>query len=437
VDHWGIHRRWVEHDSGGYWDYFDILWLGEDLGTQPNLHVLLCDIGLWPVFNGIEPSRRKPLIMKQLTVSERVWGALLGGAIGDALGAPTECMDYRDIRRFLGDYRTFGELERAFAALAGRPVTGNVARVKAPPFHPIGHVTDDTAMADLLLDAIFETGGDLTAYGWAKAWERFDQPLTLADGSTFNRLDHVHWIERIPFCRNKLREIPKRELGHGEANATNVIMFIAPVGLLCAGDPLLAELMAVDVGAVNQHGKPRDVGAAYAAVLAATFLPGITVERLVGIGVERTRHSRSVKELEAMIAIARQCRTCDEFTERYYAEILGKLMPYRDEEHELRESCVSWNSTEVLGPVLAALLITQGEDTATMMLACAKFGRDADTICRVAGGLAGALNGADSIPSEWRETVLQRNAWLRERLPSQAEQLAKIAARRLEGGRIP
>jgi ADP-ribosylglycohydrolase len=91
----------------------------------------------------------------------------------------------------------------------------------------------------------------------------------------------------------------------------------------------------------------------------------------------------------------------------------------------------------VLGPVLAALLITQGEDTATMMLACAKFGRDADTICRVAGGLAGALNGADSIPSEWRETVLQRNAWLRERLPSQAEQLAKIAARRLEGGRIP
>ena len=23
VDEWGIHRRWVEHDSGGYWDYTD------------------------------------------------------------------------------------------------------------------------------------------------------------------------------------------------------------------------------------------------------------------------------------------------------------------------------------------------------------------------------------------------------------------------------
>ena len=23
VDNWGIHRRWIEHESGGYWDYCD------------------------------------------------------------------------------------------------------------------------------------------------------------------------------------------------------------------------------------------------------------------------------------------------------------------------------------------------------------------------------------------------------------------------------
>ena len=23
VDMWGIHRRWIEHESGGYWDYCD------------------------------------------------------------------------------------------------------------------------------------------------------------------------------------------------------------------------------------------------------------------------------------------------------------------------------------------------------------------------------------------------------------------------------
>ena len=23
VDNWGIHRRWIEHETGGYWDYCD------------------------------------------------------------------------------------------------------------------------------------------------------------------------------------------------------------------------------------------------------------------------------------------------------------------------------------------------------------------------------------------------------------------------------
>jgi len=23
VDNWGIHRRWIEHDTGGYWDFCD------------------------------------------------------------------------------------------------------------------------------------------------------------------------------------------------------------------------------------------------------------------------------------------------------------------------------------------------------------------------------------------------------------------------------
>ncbi len=182
-------------------------------------------------------------------------------------------------------------------------------RVNVRPWHPIGGVTDDTVMCDLLLDAILETWGDLTAYGWVRAWERFDQPDTRASGETITRLDHVHWIER------------------------------------------------------------------------------------------------------------------------YYDEILGHLLPYRDARHEERTSCVSWNSIEVLGPALATLLIT-GEDPEAMMLACARFGRDADTVCRVAGGLAGVLGGAEAISAEWRETVLTRNTWLD--LGPKAARLAAITRRRLE-----
>jgi uroporphyrinogen decarboxylase len=39
VDEWGIHRRWVERDWGGYWDFFDFplreATLEEDLCSTP------------------------------------------------------------------------------------------------------------------------------------------------------------------------------------------------------------------------------------------------------------------------------------------------------------------------------------------------------------------------------------------------------------------
>ena len=41
VDNWGIRRRWVEHESGGYWDYCE--W--------PLTHATVEDIAAWPMPN--------------------------------------------------------------------------------------------------------------------------------------------------------------------------------------------------------------------------------------------------------------------------------------------------------------------------------------------------------------------------------------------------
>ena len=359
--------------------------------------------------------------MAKPTLEDRILGGLLGSAVGDALGAPTECMHYKDIEADYGDFQNFEDL-----AASGRQ-----------PFHPIGSVTDDTVLSDLLLEAILESEGQMTAHTFARAWaEKFEAPVEGPDGRTIVRLDHVHWIERIPFLRNRLREINKRELGHGEANATNAIMYIAPVGLLCAGDPLKAELMAVDVTAVNQHGGPRDVAGGYCAALAACFLPDAAVESIVRTAVEHTRDERHTREIRAMLEVARTSGGLRDFIERYYTEILGPVLPMQDLQHlgsrrkSGRPTCTSWNSSEVLGPALAAFLITGGADARAMMLACAKIGRDADTICRVGGGLAGAWLGAGAIPKEWADYVLERNAWLR--IGEKAERLAALVRRNLE-----
>lgn len=41
VDMWGIHRRWIEHSSGGYWDYCDF----------PLQHAHVDDVAQWPMPN--------------------------------------------------------------------------------------------------------------------------------------------------------------------------------------------------------------------------------------------------------------------------------------------------------------------------------------------------------------------------------------------------
>jgi ADP-ribosylglycohydrolase len=355
-----------------------------------------------------------------MNIRDRILGCQIGGAVGDALGAPTECLHYMAIRQILSNYQCFEDLTEAV-----------IAQIQAKRKWGVtpGAVTDDTVLADLLMDCILTNKGQVNAYAFAAEWEKFETPIVGPDGTQHNRLECMHWIERIPYYRNRLSEIPKRELGHGEANATNAIMYIAPVGLLCAGDPLMAELMAVDVTAVNQHGRSRDLAGAYAATLAACFLPNITVEEVVQVGIEHIRDRCHTQEVKAMVELARSCRTCDEFIERYYEEILNHLIPLRDFQHAELNLCGTWNSAEILGPSLALFLITRGGDARALMLGCAKMGRDADTICRCAGGLIGAYRGLSAIPSQWVDFVLPRNTWLR--LEEKSNQLASLVENRL------
>ena len=356
-----------------------------------------------------------------LGLSDRVMGSLIGSAVGDALGAPCECLHYRKILMEYGDFQGFSDL---MAVKAGWS------------WLPLGTVTDDTVLADLLLDAILANDGVLDAHLFAQQWDAFETPVPNPGGAPVVRLNQMHFIERIPYLRNQLRGINKRELGHGEANATNAVMYIGPVGLLCAGDPNKAALMAADVTAVNQHGGPRDVAAGYAAGLAACFVPGATVDRVIETAVAFTRDFQHTREINAMLDLARTCKDCDAFIRRYYEEIIGPVIPFQDIEHldkmhwwfKDQPICNSWNSSEILGPTLATFLITRGEDAPAMMLACARIGRDADTICRCAGGLIGAWRGVESIPADWRDLFFARNPWLR--LEEKGRALTDVICRR-------
>lgn len=359
--------------------------------------------------------------MSGLKLEERIKGAIIGGAVGDAFGAPMECITFKDNKRLLGHINIFKDFTQELLQELNKFRTWEI--------NEAGLVTDDTVIQDLLLDCIIKNDGDITAYHFAREWENFEKPIYNPDGEPVIRLNCVHWIEKIPYYRNQLREINKRHLGQGEANATNAIMYSLPVGLLCAGDPLEAELTAIDITSVNQHHRSRDAAGGYCATIAACFIPGIKIDEIIEIAITHTRDYLYTKELNAILELAAKCSSCDKFSERYWGELIGKIFPYQDLQHDGTSIVNSWKSSEVLGTALAALLISKG-DARKMVMACAINGRDADTAARVAGGLAGAYAGYEAIPAEWIEYVLNKNKWLQ--LEEKSDRLVAVVKNRLK-----
>jgi ADP-ribosylglycohydrolase len=76
-------------------------------------------------------------------LEDKIYGCLLGGLIGDAMGAPTEG-------------KTFEQIQERFGP-------GGVT-----DFEGVG--TDDTAIREQLIDAIFKAGGDVTCDHFAQSF---------------------------------------------------------------------------------------------------------------------------------------------------------------------------------------------------------------------------------------------------------------------------
>src|SRR5882757_7035302 len=169
-------------------------------------------------------------------------------------------------------------------------------------------------------------------------------------------------------------------------------MRIAPVGILCAGDPReAARLAAIDA----QVSHARDgiwCGQAVAAAVAAA----ITADRwsdVVQAGVEATPPaSWSRRKIEKAVAIGTGPGTTEERLDELERRIAIFHYPWAD---------VAPEATALAFGVFA---IAEGEYVESV-LGGVNIGRDADTIAAMAGAMAGALRGAEDIPREWLERL--------------------------------
>jgi ADP-ribosylglycohydrolase len=296
-----------------------------------------------------------------MTVSyDRVYGALIGQAVGDALGAPTEGMTRHEITAAYGWINDFVSDD------------------------PAG--TDDTEYAVLSARIILKYGHELTPADVTAEWR---ENLAEQDGG----FDHGGFSEMTAI--NNLRAglvAPQTGTDNHEMWSDGTAMRITPVGVFCAGDPQeAARLAAIDA----QVSHARDgiyCGQAIAAAVAAALVEA-SWEAVIEAGLAVIPPgSWSARTITRAVDIGRRAAGLRPAVDRLYEEISLFHYPWAD---------VAPEATALAFGVLAA---ARG-DYVDAVLAGVNVGRDADTIAAMAGGMAGALRGAEAVPQRWRDRI--------------------------------
>jgi ADP-ribosylglycohydrolase len=197
------------------------------------------------------------------------------------------------------------------------------------------------------------------------------------------------------------------ETGRGQLLADAAIMSIAPVGIINAGNPAQAYQDAFNVASIHQDGIERNAAATAAAGFAAAFAPGASVESVL-----KTMEERGTQEVRRLVSmamdLARDVGSVDGFVERFYATMLDRSFPVPPGEAWEKDRSPGPTSREVVPAVVGIFYLCEG-DANRCIVEGASFGRDADTIASVVGGLAGALRGAGAIREDWIEQCERAN----------------------------
>ncbi|HUI40199.1 MAG TPA: ADP-ribosylglycohydrolase family protein [Methanothrix sp.] len=288
-------------------------------------------------------------------------GCLLGGAVGDALGMPTEGYTAEEIRSH------FGPVREMLAAPVGHFHTGLEA----------GQFTDDTEETLLLAESLIEASGFSAErfagklIEWGTAWtldERLNRGVGFTTHSSVESLIAGRsWQESglsIPTCGSAMRA--------------------SPIGLLFHSDIGLTGRYA-DLQSLPTHtASAARAGSVAVATGVALCLQGFPHEMILQTAAEKAR------------LIDR------DFAEKLFSiESLLDLEPYE----ALKTIGTSPLASETV-PAAFYCFLKLGPEEALMI--AAGGGGDTDSIASIAGSLFGAACGPGWIPDRWLSLLEQK-----------------------------
>lgn len=296
----------------------------------------------------IPEEQRKQLI-------DRAQGCLLGLAVGDAFGDIGRSESYRQRYGIITD------------------------------LHEGARSTDDTEFAVLTAQTLIDCGGDLNSDAIVTAWKKY----IIGQGGMFDRGGKPLYGSVTNLERGMLP--PLSGIDNVQNNDDGAAMRIAPIGIVCPGNPELAIKMA-GIESQISHANDGIWGAQAVAASIAVAMAGAGVDEIIEAGLKAIPDD---SWLGRSMAVA--MRICDETP-----DVLEAFLPL----HQSLWTPVHSMAAEAIPQAYAIFRLTNG-DFKDGMIWSGNFGRDADTISALVGALSGAIHGTKVIPPAWIEKVDQ------------------------------
>ena len=327
---------------------------------------------------------------------DRFRGCLLGGAVGDALGAPVEFLSRDEIQRQFGD----GGI-RDYVDAYGR----------------LGAITDDTQMTLFTAEGLIRAHVRGSIKGIcnvpgvvANAYLRWLKTQGVTQVAQKHALDG--WLIGVPdlhhtrapgsTCISALTAMRSAEAAVNNSKGCGGVMRVAPVGMFAAsGRPENARGIAnadvFEIGAALAaltHGHPTgQLASGLFADIVANILLGTSLRDAIDQGLARLRTYPDHEETSAIIE-----RACE------LAEGSG---PHDRIPAALGEG---WIAEEALAIAIFAALVAPDFESAVVL--AVNHDGDSDSTGSIVGNLLGAIHGEQAIPQRWldlelREEIIQ------------------------------
>jgi ADP-ribosylglycohydrolase len=310
----------------------------------------------------------------KLSRQQRCRGAVLGAAIGDAMGHPTEFISsFEAIRNRYGP-----------EGVTGFELYWERDGIRFAPY------TDDTQMAEIVLRALLDGHDNLDECMKRMAsafvqWSHQPQGGHRAPGNAC--LSGCHALER---------GVPWQEAGGAQAGGCGSVMRAYPFGLIFADDWTKAEEWAVAHSKLT-HRDPIALAASAA----------------MAVGMARILHDEAVEVVSSEM-VAAACR---------YSARTAAMMATAIEEARTGvgpevtlQRLQAWAAHEAIAAAVY-LFTRHPDDPRAAILEGANTPGDSDSIATLAGAMVGARCGIEALPAEWVRDV------------ERAEELTQLAGR--------